>query len=246
MLFSIITICYNNEADIAKTLDSVLAQDYSGEVEYIIKDGASKDGTAAIAESYRERFEQKGYSFRVISEPDKGIYDAMNAGIKSAKGEIIGMINAGDWYEKNALSAVAETYAKTPFDMFYADINLVKENGSIIVKHSKIDRYPSSRNWNHPTTFITRKTYEECGLYRNNGVHDDYDLVLRVRRAGKKVVVKNEILANFAVGGASNQRSLKKSMERIRSRYSCYSNNGYSKLYIIECLMMEAAKFILC
>lgn len=246
MLFSIITICYNCEKELKKTLDSMLSQDYTGEVEYIVKDGASSDGTAALAESYREAFEQKGYTFRVISEADKGIYDAMNAGIRAAAGELVGMINAGDRYEKNALSTVAETYAKEPFDMFYADINLVKENGSIMVKHSKLDKYPSSRNWNHPTTFIRNAVYKECGLYRNDGPHDDYDLVLRIRKAGKKVVVKNEVLADFAVGGVSNQRSLKKSVERIKSRYSCYRNNGYSRLYIIECLMMEVAKFILC
>lgn len=224
----------------------MLAQDYQGEAEYIIKDGASTDGTVKLAESYRERFESKGYVFRIISEPDKGIYDAMNAGIKAANGEVIGLINAGDWYEKNALSRVAAVYEETSFDMFYADINLVKENGSVIVKHSKLDKYPTSRNWNHPSTFITKKTYDECGLYRNDGPHDDYDLVLRVRKAGKKTVVKNEIIADFSFGGTSNRKSLKMSLVRIRSRYSCYRNNGYSRLYIIECLMMEAAKFVLC
>ncbi|MBR6850467.1 MAG: glycosyltransferase, partial [Lachnospiraceae bacterium] len=103
MKISIITISYNSEAVIAKTIESVLAQDYKGKAEYLIIDGASKDRTVEIAESYRDRFAKKGYEYRIASEPDQGIYDAMNKGIRKSTGDIIGILNSGDWYEPVAL-----------------------------------------------------------------------------------------------------------------------------------------------
>ena len=245
MKFSIITICYNSESVIRKTIESVLKQDYSGEVEYLIIDGASKDKTVEIAEEYREQFKAKGYTYIINSEPDKSIYDAMNKGIRESTGDIIGIINSGDWYEPIALSTVANTYKTNPFDMFYADINLVRADGSVIVKHSRVDKIVTSRHWNHPTSFITRATYDELGLYRCEGIHDDFEFLLRVKKAGKKIVIKNVILANFMTGGASNSKSFKKSVGRIRDRYKGYRVNGYSPLYIIECVGIEVAKTML-
>ena len=155
------------------------------------------------------------------------------------------MVNSDDWYEPITAEFVAKTYRETEFDVFYADLNLVKEDGSIIVKHSKLDKFPSTRNWNHPTTFITKKTYNEQGMYRCQTLYDDFDLVLRMRKAGKKIVIRNVVLSNFRTGGVSNQKSLKKCLHRIKARYGCYRNNGYSPFYIFECVAMEAAKMIL-
>ena len=244
MLVSVITICYNSEAVIRKTIESVLAQTW-GEIEYLIVDGASKDRTVAIAEEYADRFSEKGYHYRIISEPDRGIYDAMNKGIRCSAGELIGMINSGDWYEPDAVETAAKTYEIEPYDLFYADINLVKENGSIMVKHSKKDRFPTSRHWNHPTMFVTRKTYDELGLYRNEGIHDDFEFFLRARRAGKKITIVNRTIANFVTGGASNAKSFAKCKRRCLDRYRDYRINGYSRLAMIECIAIEAAKFIL-
>lgn len=244
MKFSIITICFNSESVIRKTIESVLAQDFAGEVEYLIIDGASKDKTVAIAEEYRAQFAAKDYSYIISSEPDKGIYDAMNKGIRKSTGDVVGIINSGDWYEPIALSTVAETYAQSQFDMFYADINLVKANGSVIVKHSKYDKIATSRHWNHPTSFVTKKTYDELGVFLCEGIHDDFEFLLRVRNAKKKIVIKNVVLANFATGGASNNKSLKKCIARVKDRYKAYRKNGYSPLYIIECVGIEIAKAI--
>lgn len=245
MKFSIITICFNSEAVIRKTIESVLSQDYAGPVEYLIIDGASKDKTVEIAEEYRDQFKNKEYEYMISSEPDKGIYDAMNKGIRKSTGGIVGIINSGDWYEKQALSTVAEAYVSTPFDMFYADINLVKADGSIIVKHSRQDKIVTSRHWNHPTSFVTKKTYNELGVYRCEGIHDDFEFLLRVKKVGKRIVIKNVILANFMTGGTSNQKSFKKSIGRIKDRYKGYRVNGYSPLYIIECVGIEVAKAII-
>lgn len=244
MKFSIITICFNSEEVIKKTIESVLAQNYP-DVEYHIVDGGSKDRTVEIAQECRCQFEAKGYDYIITSEPDKGIYDAMNKGIRRSKGDIIGIINSGDWYEPNALSVVADSYMNSEFDMFYADINLVRNDGSIIVKHSKKDRIVTSRHWNHPTSFITKKTYEELGLYRCEGIHDDFEFLLRVKKSGKKIVIKNVVLANFMTGGTSNSKGIKKSIARIKDRYKGYRINGYSPFYLIECVAIEVAKALL-
>lgn len=243
MLVSIITVCFNSENTIRGTIESVLAQSYP-EIEYIIVDGASKDNTVAIAREYEEQFREKKYVYRIISEKDNGIYDAMNKGIRMATGEVIGIVNSDDWYEPHAVETVARVYQETGFDMFYADLNLVKDNGTVIVKRSQKDRFPTTRHWNHPTTFITQKTYEEVGAFRCEGLYDDFDLMLRIRRANKKVVIRNEVLSNFRTGGVSTQKSFKKAFVRFQDRYRCYRNNGYSRLYIFECAAMELAKLI--
>lgn len=244
MLVSVITVCYNSAQTVRKAIESVLNQTYSN-IEYTIVDGFSKDNTVEIARSYEDAFRQKGYTYRIISEKDNGIYDAMNKGIRMASGELVGMINSDDWYEPIAVETAVSAYQEKPYDLFYADINLIRPDGAIIVKRSRLDRFPSSRHWNHPTTFVTKKAYDEVGLYRCETVYDDFDLILRMRRAGKKVYIKNVILANFRTGGVSNAKSIIKCIERIKARYQYYRNNGYSPLYIVECVVMEVAKFIL-
>ncbi len=245
MKISVITICRNSENEIERTIRSVLGQDFSGLVEYLIIDGASTDRTIEIAEGYKDLFAEKGYEYHIFSETDKGIYDAMNKGIRKSTGDILGIINSGDWYEPHVLTTVTDTYSQEPFDIFYADINLIKDDGTIIVKHSKYDRIVTSRHWNHPTTFVTKETYDELGLFRCEGIHDDFEFLLRARKAGKRIVIKSEILANFMTGGASNRKSLKKSLKRIHDRYSAYRINGYSPLYIVECIGIELAKAII-
>lgn len=244
MLVSVITICYNSEAVIRKTIESVLSQTYP-EIEYLIIDGSSKDHTVKVAEEYRKSFEEKGYSYTVVSEPDHGIYDAMNKGIRKSSGELIGLINSGDWYESDAVETAVKAYQSDQYDLFYADVNLIRENGSVMVKHSRFDRFPTSRHWNHPSMFVTKKTYEELGLYRCEGIHDDFEFLLRARRANKKITIVNRIIANFSVGGASNVKSFARCKARCMDRYRCYRLNGYSRLSIIECIGIEAVKFIL-
>jgi glycosyltransferase involved in cell wall biosynthesis len=244
MLVSIVTVCYNSENTVRATIESVLAQTYD-KIEYLIIDGASSDGTVAIAEEYKEKFAEKGYEYKIVSEKDNGIYDAMNKGINMAQGEIVGIINSDDWYEPIAIETAVNTYNEEKYDMFYADINLIKANGQVMVKKSKHDRLPTSRHWNHPTSFVTKETYNELGAFRCEGIHDDFDLFLRIRKAGKKIVIRNIVLANFRTGGTSNDKTLKKCIRRCKDRYRCYRNNKYSRLYFLECAAIEAAKFIL-
>ena len=239
---SIITVTYNSAETIKRTIESVLAQTVSP-YEYILVDGKSTDDTLAIVEGYREAFEEKGIVLRIISEKDNGIYDAMNKGIGMASGDIIGMINSDDWYEPCAVETVVKTYTDEPFDMFYADLRMHMPSGGTFVKKAKYRRYATSRDWNHPTTFITGEIYKRY-KYRNKTIHDDYDLVLRLRKAGAKTVVRNVVIADFTMNGTSHERSLKKALERVGIKYGIYRDNGYSPLYFFECFIVEMAKLI--
>ena len=239
---SIITVTYNSEATLARTIGSVLNQEVAP-YEYIIIDGCSGDKTLKIAESFKEAFKEKGIKYIIVSEPDEGIYDAMNKGIGMAGGDLIGMINSDDWYEPCAVKTVLETFKEEPFDMFYADLLMHMPSGSTFVKKARYRKYATSRDWNHPTTFIRKSMYERF-KYRNETIHDDYDLVLRLRKAGAKTVVRNVVIADFTMNGTSHERSFRAAMSRVKIKYGIYRDNGYSPFYFVECFMVEMAKLI--
>jgi len=242
MLVSIITVSYNSEKTIRDTIESVLNQTYQ-DIEYIIVDGMSSDHTMDIVKEYIEKFKQKGIDYKYISEKDQGIYDAMNKGIKMAKGKLVGIINSDDWYEKNAVACAVESYRESPYDLFYADLRIVGDKNDII-KKSKNGRIITSRTWNHPTTFITGEIYKKY-QYKNENIHDDWDLILRIRKDGCRVCVVNKVLANFRRTGVSHEKSLRKAMDRARIKYKIYRDNGYEWWYFIECYGMEIAKMIM-
>ena len=244
MKVTVITICFNSEAVIKKTIESVLNQTYT-DVEYLIIDGASKDKTVEIAESYKDAFAEKGIDYKIFSEPDKGIYDAMNKGIAKATGELVGLINSGDFYEPRMIETAVKAYKEKPYDIFYGDINLIKDNGQIIVKKSKYDKLPTSRHWNHPTMVVRKAYYDEIGAYKCEGIHDDFEFFLRARKKNARITIKNVTLANFITGGTSNQKSFKQCKKRCKDRYKAYRDNGYGIWSWFECVGIEIAKFIL-
>ena len=244
MTVTIITICFNSEAVIKKTIESVLNQTYT-DIEYIIIDGASKDKTVEIAESYKDAFAEKGIDFKIFSEPDKGIYDAMNKGIAKATGELVGLINSGDFYEPQMIETAIKAYEEKPYDIFYGDINLIKDNGQIIVKKSRYDKFPTSRHWNHPTMVVRKAYYDEIGTYKCEGIHDDFEFFLRARKKNARITIKNVTLANFMTGGASNKKSFRQCKKRCKDRYKAYRENGYGIWSWFECVGIEIAKFIL-
>lgn len=247
VLVSIITATYNGSKTIRDTIEGVLNQTYP-DIEYLIIDGMSTDNTVQIAEEYRDRFAAKGYQYRIISEKDSGVYDAMNKGIRLAQGEVIGIVNSDDWYEPIAVETVVRAYEETKFDLFHADVRLLTSWGRTIIKHSKADMWiVSTRNWNHITTFVAKRIYDELGAFTLSGktTSSDFDFYLRVRQARKKIVVRNVVIANFRAGGMSTQKTLKEAIRRCKDRYRCYENNGYSKLYWLECIFMEIVKYII-
>lgn len=240
---SIITVTYNSEATFDKTIQSVLNQSVAP-IEYIVIDGASTDRTLEIVKGYEGEFADKGINLKIVSEKDEGIYDAMNKGIRLAGGDIVGIINSDDWYEDIAIETVVKSYEEEKFDLFYADLRMVRPQGDSFIKHSRDRRYATSRDWNHPTTFITKEMYEKYS-YRTDTIHDDYDLILRLKKAGAKVKVVNEVLANFRMNGVSHEKSLVKAVKRMQIKYKIYRRNGYSPLYFFECLLVEMGKLII-
>ncbi len=262
MKISVITVAYNSEKFIGKTIESVLGQrmaevpDASAplgadgqaaprfEMEYIIIDGGSKDNTVQTAENYRARLEERGIIFRVYSEPDKGIYDAMNKGIRLAEGDVIGILNSDDWYEPDTLQTVADTFAAEQCELMYANIRMHKADGDTFIKKARMRKFQTSRDWNHPTTFVEAKLYKKYP-FRDLGIHDDYGFYLQMKRQNRKIVIVDKVLANFRMGGVSNRKDVKAAGKRIMDRYRyCYRINGYSRWYMIECVAMEAAKMI--
>ncbi len=241
---SIITVAYNSEKTIAHTIESILAQTYT-KIEYWIIDGKSSDGTVAVAEKYQVAMQEKGIDYHIVSEPDHGIYDAMNKGIRLATGDIIGILNSDDWYEPVAVERAVETFCETGCELMYADIRMYKMDGSTFIKKARLRNFQTSRDWNHPTTFVKTELYQTYP-FRDLGIHDDYGFFLQMKSQKRKIVVVNEVLADFHMGGASNHKDLKASIERIRDRYRyCYRINGYSRWYMVECIVIEMAKFIL-
>ncbi len=243
-LVTVITVCRNSEAVIGKTIRSVLNQFYQG-IEYLIIDGASTDATVAVARSYEGAFARRGIRYRIIREPDRGIYDAMNKGLRRASGQLAGFINAGDWYEPQAVAVAVQEYEAGSFDYFYGDVRLVRPDGSAIRKRSATGRFPTSRRWNHPAGFAKTSLYKELGYFKCSGIHDDFEFYIRVHKAGKKIVTINQVLASFYVGGISNEKSPDMCIRRIRDRFRAYRQNGYGRLTLLECVGVEVAKYVL-
>ena len=202
MLFSIITPSFNSEKTIARTIESVLSQTYH-DYEYIIIDGASTDGTLEIIESYRSRFNGK---LTVISEPDNGIYDAMNKGIHLAKGKLIGIINSDDFYEDRCLEYVAQKYnSSLPYQIIYGMIRLInsdyEELGLRFIHH----RYLSHSMIYHPASFVSTALYEKYGAYDTRYKSAaDYDFMLKIsKNSDVEFVPDYHLLSNFMLGGIS-------------------------------------------
>lgn len=239
---SIITVCFNSEKTIERTLRSVLSQSFKN-IEYIIIDGLSTDKTVEICKSYTSQFESAGMDYRIYSEKDNGIYDAMNKGAKKATGDIVGMINSDDIYEPEAVRLMAEAFERENFDLAWGDIRMILPSKKTFIKKARLRKYTTSRDWNHPTQFVKRSIYDEF-QYRCENISDDMDLFFRVKKAGKKLFVINEVLADFTMGGVSSSIPLKEVPERIKRRYRIYRQNGFSRFYFFECAAFEIIKYI--
>lgn len=205
MLVSIITVCFNSEKTIAQTIGSVLHQTYS-DIEYLIIDGKSSDHTMKIVEDYRAVF---GGRMKVVSEPDHGIYDAMNKGIRIASGELIGIINSDDFYEPDAVEKIVRAYRKEMCAVLYGAVRTLtddREESVSLLSHEFLEQ----RMIGHPACFITKSAYDRYGLYDTKYCSvADYDLMLRYRDCGGvEFVPVYEIIANFRSGGmCSSQKA---------------------------------------
>lgn len=242
MLVTIITVAFNSEATIRKTIESVLGQTYD-EIEYLVIDGLSQDGTVAIAESYKQAFIQKGYRYRVISEPDTGMYDALNKGAKLANGKIVGQINSDDWYEPDAVATMVRLYDDSQYDVAWGSIRVCGKSSWI--KHACIGRLWTTSGWCHPAMFSRHEILLEYP-YAQESMYDDFDYVTSVYVAGKKIVTIDKVISNFTfgAGGQSTQKSLTEVKRRVDITYHIYRKHGMSRVYYLYRWGYELLKYL--
>ncbi len=223
-LVSIITVCLNSAKYIEETIQSVLNQTYSN-IEYIIVDGGSRDGTLGIIRRYEDRIAYW------ISEPDRGIYDAMNKGVSLATGELVGIINSDDWYFPDAVMMVVEAYKTHPeVDVIFGNLMLLerKEKG-LIFRESKIKMDDVFKNFtfNHPTCFVSRRVYQKDRFNLRYKIAADYELMLRLYLKKSRFFYLNKCIACFRIGSVSY--SYRKIIEyyQIVKRYASYKEALY-------------------
>ena len=196
-LVSIVTVVYNGEKFLEETIQSVISQTYEN-VEYIIIDGGSTDGTLDIIKRNEDKIDYW------ISEKDKGIYDAMNKGIDVASGEIMGLINADDWYEKDTIDMVIKKYSGDKnFDIFHGNLNYINKSEKIYkpnFSHRKM--LLQGMSLYHPTCFVKRSIYEEEKFDVNYQLAADYKLIFSMMLKEKKFCYIDKVLANMRAGGA--------------------------------------------
>jgi glycosyltransferase involved in cell wall biosynthesis len=202
---SLISVVFNAENTIDRCLESVVRQKFNN-VQHIVIDGGSTDGTIKIIEKYRENISV------FISEPDNGIYDAMNKGISLADGDIIGTLNADDYLaDDNILNDVANSFARQNIHILYGDLDFIDPNGNVVRKW-RSGRYRSGLfNWGwmppHPTFYCKKELFQKLGGYKlDYGSAADYELMLRFIHGYKaNVFYLDKVLIKMFIGGISNK-----------------------------------------
>lgn len=201
-LVSIVTISFNSERTIEKTIQSVLDQTY-GNIEYVIVDGLSSDKTLDIVASYEHKFISKGFKFKYVSEADKGISDAFNKGIQLATGDLIGIINSDDWFEKDAVEKVVKNL-EDKFAIYCGSLKLYDENLEYLgARKSRTYLLPIGMYVMHPTVFVKKHIYLDTMFDIDLKIAMDYDLLLKFRKRGFKIKNTNEVISNMRLGGVS-------------------------------------------
>lgn len=242
-LVTILTVSYNREDTISKTISAVFNQTYPN-IEYIIIDGASMDKTVENARSYQEIFDSTpGRSLLIISEPDKGMYDALNKGARLAHGELVGQINADDWYEQDAVEMMVDHYQKYHYDFAWGNIRVYKPTG-VTIKKAKIGHFWTTAGWCHPASFSKREVLID-NPYILESMYDDFYYMISLRKQGKKVMTFDHLISNFNFGGMSTQKDLSEVKKRAEARYKVYQRFEFPKVYKLHCYVIEIVKYMI-
>ena len=246
MKVSIITSCYNRAATIRSAIESVLAQDYN-DIEFIVVDGASTDGSLDIIREYVDRISI------IISEPDHGMYEAINKGIRVATGEIIGLLHSDDFfYDNGVIGRIVKRIKRTHADFLYGDGLFVNpDNTNKVVRNWIGGGY---RLWKvrhgwlplHPTCYIRRDVMMRLGLYNESyKIAADSDLLVRyLLTGGLTVTYLNEYIVRMRMGGLSTDSAKRKKMweEDIR----VYVSHGlWPTLTKLEKMAWKVPQFVL-
>lgn len=199
MKVSIITPCLNSAGTIRQTIESVLNQTYK-DIEYIVVDGGSSDGTQDLIREYLPKFQGR---MRYVSEKDRGIYDAMNKGIRMSHGRLIGIINSDDYYEPDAVENAVTHMTDDRYQVIYGYCRVLSNRQvTDVLKNSHHDL--ADQMIPHPTCFVTRSVYCDFGMFlKTFKIANDYELMCRLYKSGEvKFIQIRRVLANFRTGGA--------------------------------------------
>ena len=246
MKISVITVARNNADTIADTMQSVAKQTHP-DVEHIIVDGASTDGTIEVVKHQGRRVA------KILSEPDQGMYDALNKGIAMATGEIIGLLHADDAYaEDSVLAQVAQVMQDVSVDACYADLIYVdRKKTSRIVRYWKSKPYEEGlfeKGWMpaHPTLFVRRRVYERCGGFDTSlKIAADFELTMRLLRIYRiRSVYVPKIWIKMRTGGISNRRLIDIIRSNLEARRACRKHAlRVSPLFILTKVLSRAPQF---
>tara|TARA_R110002051_G_scaffold184787_1_gene254014 strand:- start:397 stop:1146 length:750 start_codon:yes stop_codon:yes gene_type:complete len=205
MKISIITVCFNSITTLEDTIKSVISQTYQ-DIEYIVIDGGSTDGTLDLIHKYKKHIN------KTVSEPDKGIFDAMNKGVKMATGDIVGLINSDDLFDSNqVIEKVMKVFNSNPqLDSLYADLYYVSQTDTNkTIRHWVTGRKKSfHKGWHpgHPTFYVKKNIYDTKGLYNIDlTLAADFEIMLRfIEKYKISTYYLKEPLVRMRLGGASN------------------------------------------
>lgn len=209
MKISIITVSFNSSLTIRDTIESVLNQTYT-EIEYIIVDGLSSDNTIDIVREYETKFNGR---LHWISEPDKGLYDAMNKGIQMSSGDVIGIVNSDDFYnDKNVIEKIIHIFdTEKSLDAVFADLIFVSQDDTSKVERTwiigKQKSFKSGWHPAHPTFIVKREVYEKYGFFNlKYKLAADFEIMLRfIEKNNIKIFYLNSYIVRMRLGGASTK-----------------------------------------
>jgi len=219
-LVSIITIVYNGESHLEETILSVLNQSYDN-IEYIIIDGGSTDGTLDIINKYENAIDYW------VSEKDAGISDAFNKGISLCTGDIIGIINADDYYELTAIETVANVWTKD-IDVIHGQMRYWFTQTKYIDIEGNHSSIETEMNIHHPASFVSKDCYKKSGLFFKEYKYAmDYELMLRFFKDERKFLYVNILMSSMRAGGESNKHLIK-SISEMRKAQLLYLDNYFS------------------
>jgi glycosyltransferase involved in cell wall biosynthesis len=232
-LVSIITVVLNGENHLEQTILSVLNQSYIN-IQYIIIDGGSKDGTINIINKYATKLSNW------ISEKDSGIADAFNKGIKLSSGELVGIINCGDYYEKEAVQNVVNAYLLNKDRVFHGNVMNIYETKSEIAK-PKIEDIWKRMSLIHATMFIPKIIYDKYGLFDGTYKYAmDCEYVHRIISAGVNFVYLNKTISNFRIGGKSDSNTnYEKAIKEFWRSVNKYKGGSILNIYYMYIMIFK-------
>ena len=242
MKISIITITFNSAKTLLRALESVQSQTYK-DIEHVIVDGASTDGTRELIEAYAKKHK----NVRWVSEPDEGIYNALNKGIRMATGDAIGFLHSDDvFYSTDSVAHIARALQEEGVQVVYGDLQYC--NGEKVVRRWKSNDFnPRALKYGwmppHPTVYVRREVYQEVGEYDEwFRISADYDMMLRIFTAGYRSRYLPEVLVSMEVGGASNKNT-KARLSKTQEDYIVLKKNHVGAGYLtVACKQLRKVK----